>query len=173
MKNTMWMGLCAATVLPLYIGCAQAPVVPAPEAEPPAALTAPPAAGGAPQVQAAGPASVPANISPATTEVIRLAESGVTDDVVLAYVQNSQASFGLSADVILYLRDLGLSSQAITAMINRDVALGQNHPQPQPSQQYAPAPAPAPAVASPPPVEAAPPVYVSNAPAEVNYFYND
>ena len=160
MKNMKWIGLVASLALPLLSGYAQAPGAPVP---------------GVPeQAQAA----VPVNLSPGAAEVVRLASSGVGDDVVLAYIQNSQAPFSLSADNVLYLKDVGLSPQVTSAMLSHDSALrGQ-------AQQYAPAApapvgpppvapmAPAPA-AQPPQVIAPPPAYVTSAPVDVGYFYND
>ncbi len=155
MKNMKWIGLVASLALPLLSGYAQAPGAPE-------------------QAQAA----VPVDLSPGAAEVVRLASSGVGDDVVLAYIQNSQAPFSLSADNVLYLKDVGLSPQVTSAMLSHDSALrGQ-------AQQYAPAApapvgpppvapmAPAPA-AQPPQVIAPPPAYVTSAPADVGYFYND
>jgi hypothetical protein len=119
-----------------------------------------------------GNETVPANISPAAAEVVRLSESGVGDDVVLAYVQNSQGRFDLSADAILYLKDLGVPSQVVSAMLNRDSAF-QNQAQPPPTAQPPPV-ASVPEQPQPQPQQPeAPPVYVSNPPPEVNYFYND
>src|SRR5882724_3637478 len=130
---------------------------------PPTSIPAAPGPG-----QTAAPA--PTAVSPAAAEVLRLAESGVAEDIVMAYIQNSPATFNLSADQILYVRDLGLSSQVITAMLNRDAALAS---QPQPSQPATePEPAPAPTV----PVEAplTPlPTEVSAPPVQVNYFYSE
>ena len=160
MKNMKWIGLVASLALPLLSGYAQAPGAPVP---------------GVPeQAQAA----VPVDLSPGAAEVVRLASSGVGDDVVLAYIQNSQAPFSLSADNVLYLKDVGLSPQVTSAMLSHDSALrGQ-------AQQYAPAApapvgpppvapmAPAPA-AQPPQVIAPPPAYVTSAPVDVGYFYND
>jgi hypothetical protein len=165
MKNMIRFGLVAALGFPLVAGYAQTPGAPVP--------------GTPEQPQAA----VPANLSPGAAEVIRLATSGVGDEVVLAYIQNSQAPFNLSADNVLYLKDLGLSAQVTSAMLSHDSKLrGQ-------PQQYAPvatvpapAPAPAPVVTAPvapppasvpPPAPAAAPVYVSSPPADVTYFYND
>ena len=89
----------------------------------------------------------------------------------MAYIQNSPAGFNLSADQILYVRDLGLSSQVITAMLNRDAML-RSQPQPsQPTTEPEPEPAPAPTV----PVEAPltpPPTEVTAPPPQVNYFYS-
>jgi hypothetical protein len=159
MKNTKWVGLVAALAFSLLSGYGQTPQAAVP---------------GAP---AQSQAAAPANLSPGAAEVIRLAGSGLSDDVVLAYIQNSQAPFNLSADDILYLKDLGLSPQVTAAMLSHDSML-RNQP-----QQYMPAaPAPAtpppvapaaPAPAAPPPPATAPPAYVSNPPADVSYFYND
>jgi hypothetical protein len=176
MKNTKWVGLVAALVMPLVTANAQTPEAPAPGAPAPAA-------------------AAPVNLSPGSAEVVRLAGSGVGDDVVLAYIRNSQAAFNLTADDVLYLKDIGLSPEVTSAMLTHDSALrGQ-------PQQYAPAapavpetPPPAAAPASAPltydwqpsgtptaPAPAAPvaqavappPAYVTTAPADVSYFYND
>jgi hypothetical protein len=151
MKNVMWVGLLAAASLPLNFANAQ-------EATPPPPGNAP---------QSAGTAAVPANISPGAAEVIRLAESGVGDDVVLAYIQNSQAIFNLGADDVLYLRDVGLSSPVITAMLNHDTTLRNQFP---PSVNPVPT---APAEEPPPPDMESAPDYSSTPPMDVNYFYND
>jgi hypothetical protein len=146
MKSTKWMALVVAVALPLVSGYAQ------------------------------GTAAGAANISPSAAEVVRLASSGVGQDVVLAYVQNSKSQFNLSADDVLYLRDVGVTQPVITAMLNHDSALRAQEPQ-SPPAQYAPAatePAPAPAPAAPTTqVVAATPTYVSSPPADVAYFYND
>jgi len=153
MKTTLWMGLLAAVALPLNFTNAQ-------DSLPALQDSAPP--------MAANTVSVPTNIPPAVADVIRLAESGVGDDVVLAYIQNSQATFDLGADDVLYLRDVGVSSVVITAMLNHDTTL-RNQVPPNPNT-VPPEPVQEP---PPPPVEEAPPVYSSTAPADVNYFYND
>ena len=129
MKNTKWVGLVTVLAFPLLSAYGQTPEAAIP---------------GAPgQAQAA----VGANLSPGAAEVVRLAGSGVGDDVVLAYIQNSQAPFNLSADNVLYLKDVGLSPQVTSAMLSHDSTLrGQ-------PQQYAPAAAapmaPAPAAPAP------------------------
>jgi len=108
------------------------------------------------------------NISPATADVIRLAESGVGDDVVLAYIQNSQSTFDLGANDVLYLRDVGVSSVVITAMLNHDTTLRNqlaDNPNPVPSEPGQEPP--------PPTLQEAPPEYSSAPPADANYFYND
>jgi hypothetical protein len=121
-----------------------------------------------------------ASLSPAAAEVAKLVAAGTTEDVVLAYVQNAPGPFNLSADNVLYLKDLGVASAVITAMLNHDSALRSQAPPPAPAVE-APPPAAAPAQMAPvpaqemaPPPPAAPaPVYVNNPPPDVGYFYND
>src|ERR1700720_4698746 len=121
---------------------------------------------GVPALRAQTPGN---NVSPGAAEVIRLAQAGVSDEVILAYVQNSPAMFGLSADNILYLKDLGLSSQVIAGMLNRDSTL-QSQPVPATPPPVAPPPIPEPAT---PPDAGPPPDYVGDPPEDVNYFYSD
>ncbi|HLH52103.1 MAG TPA: DUF6600 domain-containing protein [Verrucomicrobiae bacterium] len=169
MITTKWLGLMAAVMIPLLATKAQTPP---PDAPPPAQAPA---------------------LSPNAAEVVRLAEAGTSDDVVLAYIQNSTSTFELSADQILYLRDIGVSSPVITAMLTRDNSLRGRAPAYTYDQKLYPptAPAPAPAtqpVQAPPPEpqpapaepvsaplvpQTPPPVYVSSPPPEVSYFYDD
>jgi hypothetical protein len=136
---------------------------------PPAPTVAAPAPINGPAVPA------PVDLSAGLAEVIRLAESGVGDEVVLAYVRNSQAFFSITADHVVYLKDLGLSSEIISAILTHDTELRAKGPiqytvPTNPPAVAAPAPAPPPE----PMVEQPAPVYVTEPPpAEVNYFYND
>src|SRR6266446_8227719 len=125
-QKTIRLTCVASLALPLLSGYAQPPPTSIPSSPVPGQPAAP----------------VPAAVSPAVAEVLRLAESGVSEDVVMAYIQNSPAGFNLSADQILYVRDLGLSSQVITAMLNRDAALRSQPPPSQPATEPEPAPAP-------------------------------
>src|SRR5258706_1546865 len=128
-KNTGWLRLAALLAISPIRGYAQTP--------------------GPPHVAAA---TAQVTLSPGSAEVVKLAQSGVSDDVVLAYIQNSQAAFSLSSDSVVYLKDLGLSSAVITAMLNHDNSL--NHqPQYTYDQKLYPATIPAPV-----PVPAAAPV---------------
>jgi len=171
MKNTKWLGMMGAMMLPMILAYAQ-PSIPQPPAD------------GQPQVAAA----IPADLTPGANEVIRLSEAGTTEEVVLGYVNRSTSVFNLSADDILYLKDIGFSSAVITAMLNRDHELQtQGRAYTYDQKLYAPAnpdavapqpvspPAPAPEVATTPApaAETPAPVYVSSPPADVTYFYND
>jgi hypothetical protein len=96
-------GLIAASVLPLATAYSQS--APAPAA--PVAAT---------------PASLPSDLAPAANEVVKLVQSGVGDDVVLAFIRNSRTPFNLSANHIIYLKNT-VSSPVLAAMVNHDGAL--------------------------------------------------
>src|SRR5215471_798472 len=98
MKGTKWVAIVTAVMMPLVSAYSQAPA---------------PAA---------------ANVSPNAAEVVKLASSGVGDDVVLAYIQNFQGPFDLNAGNVLYLRDVGVSQPVITARLNHDSVLRSQAP---------------------------------------------
>jgi hypothetical protein len=127
-------------------------------------------------VYAQAPAA--ANLSPAAAEVARLAGAGTSEEVVMAFVQNSQAPFNLSADHVLYLKDVGVPSPVVAAMLTHDSAFRAQAPAPvveAPPPQAAPvpmaAPGPGPEQAPPPGPQVA--VASSTPPADVAYFYHD
>ena len=59
----------------------------------------------------------PANLSPGLQEVVKLAQAKTGDDVILAYIKNSGASYTLGADDILYLKSQGVSQSVISALL--------------------------------------------------------
>jgi hypothetical protein len=68
---------------------------------------------------------LPANIpfTPALADVVRMAEAGIDENVILAFITNSTSTFNPGSDQIIYLNDLGISGQVITVMIQHDQAL--------------------------------------------------
>ena len=120
--------------LAFFLGCAR------PSAEQPKAVNAPPAgpmpvtqyiaADGPPAAPAETPVigerirpvSAPANLSlsPGISEVVKLAQAGVGEEVIFAYVDKFGGSFQLGADQILYLKDLGVSENVLTTMLKHD-----------------------------------------------------
>jgi hypothetical protein len=183
-------------VLPLALGClressGQEPNVPVP-AQPETSNTngieAPVESTSSPAAQSSGldlenapvqPMStdkpLPPSVKPSSPilEVVRLANSGVDQGVLLAFVTNSANTFNLGAEEIIYLNDIGFPGPVVTAMIQHDRALKQSQvaqeppgsnevaSQPMPalpdSGQYAPAydtsvpqPEPATEIAPPP-----------------------
>jgi hypothetical protein len=153
------------------------------------AAAASPAAGPdlaqAPAKPVSGEKPLPPNVrtSGPVADIIKLANSGVDQGVLTAFIANSTSAFNLSADEIIYLNDLGVPSSVVAAALQHDQTLkgvsdaGGENTQTAPAgaapQQFAPAPAEpaplAPAQAGPtvaetaPPPEAAPPP-----PAEVS-----
>ena len=97
---------------------------------------------------------LPPNVRPKgpVAEVIRLAESGVDQSVMLAFVTNSTSTFNLGPEEIIYLNDIGIPSPVVTAMIQRDHTLADFSTTTNPvvTQQTAPS------NALPPPEEVAP-----------------
>src|SRR5690348_9076970 len=61
-----------------------------------------------------------ANVSPATAEIVKMVHSGVSDGVVMAYINKATSPFGLTPDNIIYLHEAGLTSTEIVAMIRQD-----------------------------------------------------
>ncbi len=60
------------------------------------------------------------NITPDLSEIIKLAQAGLSEEVLLAYITNSVRVFNLGADEIIYLNDLGVPSPVVAAMIQQD-----------------------------------------------------
>ena len=71
----------------------------------------------------ASPAKAPAILPSSADEVVRLVQSGVDDQVVLSFIGQSHSYYNLSAADIASLKNAGVSSQAVTAMLNHDSAL--------------------------------------------------
>jgi len=69
--------------------------------------------------------TLPPNIRPTSpvAEVIKLANSGLDESVMLAFVTNSAHTFNLGAEEIIYLNDIGVPGSVVTAMIQRDEVL--------------------------------------------------
>jgi hypothetical protein len=64
-------------------------------------------------------------------EVVKLSSAGLGNDVVIAYVNASPSYYSMSSKEILQLKEQGVSSDVITAMLNHDTALrgtGQTQP---------------------------------------------
>ena len=71
------------------------------------------------------PAALPPGIYPssALAQVIKLTQAGVSEDVIMAYVTNSTSLFNLDPDKIIYLKDIGVPDELVTAMMQRDQAV--------------------------------------------------
>ena len=95
-------------------------------------------------------------LSAGLPEIVKMHKAGVDASVLLAYVQNSPVSYHPSAKEIIYLRDEGVSSEIISAMLRRGGEL-RDRATPAP---LAPAAPPTPASPLPPQAAAPAPVVV-------------
>jgi hypothetical protein len=64
-----------------------------------------------------------ATLTTGAAEVVKLAQAGMGEDVLLAFVGAEKTPFSLGSDQITYLNDVGLSGIVIKAMIQRDTAI--------------------------------------------------
>ena len=104
-------------------------------------------------------ATLPAGILPESplAPVLKLAQAGVDEGIIQAYVTNSTSTFNLDADKIIYLKDAGVPNDLVKGMLERDIVLQaqmaaagvQPPPPPVPSAPSTPSvlPTPAPLVA--------------------------
>jgi hypothetical protein len=88
------------------------------------------------------------NLPGPVAEVLKLADTGVEESVVMAFVTNSPSPFNLGVEEIIYLNDIGVPGSVVNAMMQRDQALKE--------LSAAPAPAPAAAASALPPNQFAP-----------------
>ena len=87
-------------------------------------------------------AKAPAILPSSADEVVRLAQSGVGDPVVLAFIGQSHSFYNLSGADITALNNAGVSSQILTAMLNHDSALRAQEQSPSPAAATMVAPQP-------------------------------
>ena len=189
---TNWSLRLAVIALPLTGGCARESVNPAPaivtnqypgassEAAGSQGDSVPPPATAqdlenAPAKLVSTPAAVApaASLSPSAAEVARLAQSGVDENVMLAFVNNSGNAFSVGSDQIIYLNDIGVPGNVVTAMIQRDQVLKTASPAPVYAYQPAPVQSAVPETAA---TQPAPVIAQDAPPPQVNvtdtYFYD-
>src|SRR5580765_108502 len=128
-RNLSWLGLVALLAVPVYAADSAAPALPG---------ATPGPAEQAPSAQA----TTPPHLSPSAAGVLKLSGANMGDEVILAYIKNCQSPFNLSANAILRLKEAGVTSPVITAMLTHDGSLAsQNPPAPNtshPSVEQAP-----------------------------------
>jgi hypothetical protein len=116
------------------------------------------------------PPTLPTDLSPGLADIVKLAQSHVAEETLIAFIQNSGKTYNPTAEEVLYLNDLGLSDKVIGALFKKpDVAAVNTNVAP-------PAPTPIAATADaliqpPPAAEPVDPAPVAN--PEDSYFYND
>jgi hypothetical protein len=52
-------------------------------------------------------------------EALRMSEAGVSDDLIVSYIQKSAIPYAIDSDQIVYLHDLGVSSAVLEALVKR------------------------------------------------------
>jgi hypothetical protein len=80
-----------------------------------------------PQAPLKAEAPVP-QLSPPVAGVVKMLDSGVAEEVALAYIQNAPTGFNLTPDDIIRLHQMGVSGSLTTAMLNHDKALRDSAP---------------------------------------------
>jgi hypothetical protein len=122
--------------------------------------------------QPATPVTPPPDISPTSplAQVVRLTQAGVDPSVIMTYITNSGSTFNLDSEKIIYVSDVGVPNEMVTAMIQRDQFLQQQFGATQAAQQTQPAQPPQPAPENPTEVAAQP--ETPPAPVTVDYFNN-
>jgi hypothetical protein len=124
----------------------------------------------------------PPKLAPNVAEVVNLAQSGVGEAVILEFIRNSPTPFELTADEIVYLKDLGISETVLAEMLRHRQGAGAPETTAPAAASSAPtvaAPVPAPetnaapltSTASPPAATAPPPVYTETVTRPDDYFY--
>lgn len=82
--------------------------------------------------QLAPVAAVPVTLTPEVSEVVRLTQSGMSEEVLLAYVEKSEGPFLANAEQVIEIRDSGVPQRVIQAMLqhpaNRPVLIRQVEP---------------------------------------------
>lgn len=106
-------------------------------------------------------------LSAGLEDVVKLTKAGVDESVVFAFIESSSVAYRPSAPEILKLRELGISSPVIGALLRRGEEVRQRAAEAQreaAARNTTPAqPPPAPAVSNPPPRQpASPPPTVIN-----------
>lgn len=100
--------------------------------------------------------AVPSN-NPQFNDMVKLAQAGVGETILMAYVTNSAGAFNVSPDDVVYLNDLGVPQTVVNAMLQRDQYFTSVAAQPPAPPVYANPPSPQPDYANTAPIPQAPP----------------
>jgi hypothetical protein len=91
----------------------------------------------------------PSQLSAGLDDIVKLSKAQVEEPVILSFIKSSEVPYQPSAQEVIKLRELGVSSMAVAALLHRGEELRQRAAEMQ-KQHAQLAPAPAPQVASPP-----------------------
>src|ERR1039458_8167792 len=97
-------------------------------------------------------------LPPGVQDVIKLVKAGLGEEVVLAHIKNTGATYTLSADQIIYVHQQGVSENEMKALMGSGSATVPASPAPVPAPaSVVTTPAPAQALTAPAPGRAPPP----------------
>jgi hypothetical protein len=118
------------------------------------------------------PVTPPPDIFPTSplAQVVRLTQAGVDPGVIMTYITNSGSTFNLDSEKIIYISDVGVPGEMVTAMMKRDQQLQQQFAAGQPIQQTQPVAPPETAPADT--TEIAAQAETQPPPVTVDYFNN-
>jgi hypothetical protein len=119
------------------------------------------------------------NLAGPVSEVIKLANAGMEESVIMAFVRDSTSPFNLGVEEIIYLNGIGVSSSVVTAMMQRDQVLKELSANPaaapeapspgMPANQFVPEPGRAASYAPEPATAFVPPELSPETPPPVDY----
>src|ERR1700719_1888762 len=85
-----------------------------------------------------------AHFSPGIPDILKMVDAKIDADVIKAYINSSRIAYNPNVNEIIALKDRGVSSDLLTALLQRGAEVRSQAPAP-----VAPAPNPYPAVAAP------------------------
>src|SRR5579871_6962126 len=80
--------------------------------------------------RAQSPATNPPSLSPDLQEVVTLSHEEMGDEVITNYIKSTGKSYQLSADQIIYLKNQGVSSPVLSALLQTSSLAGSPNPGP-------------------------------------------
>jgi len=128
-----------------------------------------------PNTTSGAPATERVYLSSGAEDVLKLSRAKINDDITVAFIQNGNRDYNLTANDIVYLRKEGVSDRILTAMLNPQSQPAAAPPQSQPAatlQNPPPHAAPADAPLTGAPQYVTPPTsttFVETAPASTVY----
>lgn len=78
-------------------------------------------------IAAIAPPTMPPNIAPGSplAQVIKLTQADIDQNIIMTFITNSPGTFNLDTEKIIYMADVGVPSELVTAMMQRDWKLQQ------------------------------------------------
>ncbi len=81
------------------------------------------------QAQTTGVTAKAPSLSYGAFQAIDMYQRGIRADLIVSYIRNSSAPYQLSVDAIIYMKSLGIPTEIVNAMLQRDVQLREQESQ--------------------------------------------